>query len=373
MSTTVFVAKETASGETRVAATPETVARMTKNGLEVLVERGAGAAACFSDQAYESEGASLVAAADGYARGQLILKVAPPSVAEVASFAKGAVVISFLMAGQNEAIAHALRENGTTAFAMEMVPRITRAQKMDALSSQANIAGYKAVLNGAAALGKYFPLLMTAAGTVKPAKVVIFGVGVAGLQAIATGKRLGAQVWATDIRPEVKEQVESLGAKFIEVETDDDQAEPSIYAKEASDDYKKKQAEAVANHVAEADVVITTALIPGRPAPMLIPAAMVQSMKLGSVIVDLAVSQGGNCELSRSGEDVVTNGITILGHPNLPATVAVHASELYSRNVLQVVEHLTPAGEDESRAIVLDFEDEITQGSIAIHDGKNKA
>jgi len=258
---------------------------------------------------------------------------------------------------------------GATAFGMELVPRITRAQKMDALSSQANIGGYKAVLNGATALGKYFPLLMTAAGTVKPAKVVIFGVGVAGLQAIATAKRLGSQVWATDIRPEVKEQVESLGAKFIEIESDDGQTEPSVYAKEASDDYKKRQAEAVAAHVSEADVVITTALIPGRPAPMLIPAAMVESMKAGSVIVDLAVSQGGNCELSQCGEDVVAHGVTILGHPNLPATVPVNASELYSRNVLQVVEHLVPVKENENHDLILDFDDEITAGSVAIHGG----
>ncbi|MDP6941318.1 MAG: Re/Si-specific NAD(P)(+) transhydrogenase subunit alpha [Planctomycetota bacterium] len=367
--TVVFIPKETAAGETRVAATPETVAKMVKNGLEILVEKGAGAASFFPDSSFQEEGATIVETADGFSRGDLVLKVAPPSVEDVGRFKRGAVLVSFLMASQNQDAARAMLDTGTTAFGMELVPRITRAQKMDALSSQANIGGYKAVLNGAAALGKYFPLLMTAAGTVKPAKVIIFGVGVAGLQAIATAKRLGAQVWATDIRPEVKEQVESLGAKYIEVAADEEQAEPSVYAKEASDDYKKRQAEAVAAHVSEADVVITTALIPGRPAPMLIPAAMVESMKAGSVIVDLAVSQGGNCELSKCGEDIVAHGVTILGHPNLPATVPVNASELYSRNVLQVVEHLVPVKENEKHDLILDFEDEITAGSVAIHDG----
>lgn len=366
--TVVFIPKETATGETRVAATPETVARMCKNGLEVLVERDAGATAFFSNQAFQEAGANIVAAEDGYSRGKLVLKVAPPSVAEASKIKRGSVLVSFLLAGQNKEAARALIDGGATAFGMELVPRISRAQKMDALSSQANIGGYKAALNGAAALGKYFPMLMTAAGTVKPAKVVVFGVGVAGLQAIATAKRLGAQVWATDIRPEVKEQVESLGAKFIEVEADDGQTEPSVYAKEASADYKKRQAEAVAEHVSTADVVITTALIPGRPAPMLIPATMVESMTAGSVIVDLAVSQGGNCELSKCGEDVVAHGVNILGHPNLPATVPVNASELYSRNILQVVEHLVPNKDNESNQLMLDFEDEITAGSVAIHD-----
>lgn len=368
--TTVFVPKETTSGETRVAATPDSVAKLVKQGLEVAVEFGAGSGSWISDAAYASAGARLVPASEGYATARLVLKVAPPSPEEAALIQPGAVLIAHLAPGQNLAAVAVLRDRGVTAFAMELIPRTTKAQTMDALSSQANLGGYKAVLLAAAALPKFFPLLMTAAGTVKPAKVVIFGVGVAGLQAIATAKRLGAVVWATDIRPEVKEQVESLGGKFIEVAPDPGQSEPSVYAKEASADYKRRQAAAVAGHVAEADVVITTALVPGRKAPVLINEAMVRSMKPGSVIVDMAVAQGGNCALSRCGEEVQVGGVRILGHPNLPATVPVHASQLYARNVLDVVKHLVPNGGNEEHEVVLDFEDEITAGSIAIHAGE---
>jgi NAD(P) transhydrogenase subunit alpha len=361
----VFVPKETAPGESRAAASPETVSKMVKMGLEVRVERGAGEASSFLDPTYTNAGATLVdSVAAGLDGADLILQVDPPTPEACATLPKGAIVVSFLQGTIHKEVASAMLNAGVTSFAMELVPRITRAQKMDALSSQANIAGYKAVLLGATNLGKFFPLLMTAAGTVKPAKIVIFGVGVAGLQAIATAKRLGAVVWATDIRPEVKEQVESLGGKFIEVTPDEDQAEDSVYAKEASDDYKRRQAEAVAGHVADADVVVTTAQIPGRKAPMLIPEAMVKSMKHGSVIVDIAVAQGGNC-------------VTLVGEGNLPATVPTHATELYSRNVLQVVQHLVPTpkaseegGEVPPLQVVLDFEDEITNGSVAIHDGE---
>ncbi len=373
----VFVPKETVSGETRVAATPETVAKMIKLGLSVRVEKGAGAASFMIDQAFTDAGAEIVAdPAAGLDGADLVLKVVTPTAAEAKALPKDSILVSFLQGTLYPEASRALQEAGVSAFAMELVPRITRAQKMDALSSQANIAGYKAVLLGAATLGKFFPLLMTAAGTVKPAKVVIFGVGVAGLQAIATARRLGAQVWATDIRPEVKEQVESLGGKFIEVESDETSDEPSVYAKEASDDYKKRQAEAVAEHVAQADVVVTTAQIPGRQAPILIPAAMVENMKNGAVIVDIAVAQGGNCELSEAGKTVKVHGVSIVGEPNLPATVPLHASELYARNVLQVVQHLVPnpkAEEGETLPplqVVVDFEDEITDGSIAIHQGE---
>ena len=374
----VFVPKETAPGETRAAATPETVAKMVKVRLEVRVERGAGEASSFLDPTYTDAGATLVdTASAGLDGADLILQVDPPTPEECTALPKGAVVVSFLQGTIHKDVATALVEAGVTSFAMELVPRITRAQKMDALSSQANIAGYKAVLLGAANLGKFFPLLMTAAGTVKPAKIVIFGVGVAGLQAIATAKRLGAIVWATDIRPEVKEQVESLGGKFIDVEPDDGMEEESVYAKEASDDYKKRQAEAVAAHVADADVVVTTAQIPGRQAPLLIPEAMVKSMHPGSVIVDIAVAQGGNCELSELGKVVKKHGVTLVGEGNLPATVPTHATELYARNVLQVVQHLVPTpkaeeegGEVPPLQVVLDFEDEITDGSVAIHAGE---
>jgi len=302
----------------------------------------------------------------------MILKVGVATPEEAAAMRKGALLVSFLQGTRFPDTARALAEAGVDCFAMELVPRITRAQKMDALSSQANIAGYKAVLLGAAALPRFFPLMMTAAGTVKPARVVIFGVGVAGLQAIATAKRLGAQVEATDIRPEVKEQVLSLGGKFIEVAPDEGATEPSVYAKEASDDYKRRQAEAVGASVAQADVVITTAQVPGARAPMLVPTAMVETMKPGSVIVDLAIDQGGNCELSELGKDIVHAGVTILGASNLPATVAQDASQLYARNVLQVVEHLAPVDKDSDAppSIVIDLEDEITAGSIAIRDGK---
>jgi proton-translocating NAD(P)+ transhydrogenase subunit alpha len=374
----VFAPKETEAGETRVAATPETVAKMVKSGLEVRIERGAGEASSFLDPLYQEAGATLVDnRAAGLAGVDLVLAVATPTPEEARAMPEGCILVSFLQGALNQSTAKELAQAKVTSFAMELVPRTTRAQKMDALSSQANIAGYKAVLLGATHLGKMYPLMMTAAGTIRPAKVVIFGVGVAGLQAIATAKRLGAIVFATDIRAEVKEQVESLGGKFIEVQADDDQAEPSVYAKEASDDYKKRQAEAVAAHVAEADVVITTAQIPGRKAPMLIPAAMVESMKQGAVIVDIAVSQGGNCELSEAGKVVVKHGVTLVGIENLPATVATDASDLYARNVLQVVQHLVPKPKaaEEGGAIpplqvVLDFEDEITDGSIAIHQGE---
>jgi len=368
--TIVFVPKECAPGETRVAATPETVAKLVKQGLELLVERGAGLTSSISDEQYAESGAKLVDAGEGYDQGDLVLKVAAPTVEEAGRIKRGTVLISHLAPTQNLDLVKALRDGGVTSFVMELVPRTTKAQTMDALSSQANIGGYKAVLQAAAALPKYFPLLMTAAGTVKPAKVVIFGVGVAGLQAIATARRLGAVVWATDIRPEVKEQVESLGGKFIEVAPDEGQTEPSVYAKEASEDYKKRQAEAVAKHVAEAAVVITTALIPGRKAPVLITEEMVKSMRPGSVIVDMAVSQGGNCAVSTCGEDTVVHGVQLLGHPNLPATVAVHASQLYSRNVLDVVKHLVPDKENDDNELRLDFEDEITDGSIAVHAGE---
>ena len=370
--TILFIPKEIREGETRVAATPETTARITKDGLQVILEAGAGGHACHADDAFSAAGADVIPAGSTCpANAKVILKVATPTLEEIASYPEGALVISFLRGGEFLEEAAAMQAAGISAWAMELIPRTTRAQKMDALSSQANIGGYKAVLLAASTLGKYFPLLMTAAGTVKPAKVVIFGVGVAGLQAIATAKRLGAQVEATDIRPEVKEQVESLGAKFIEVKPDEDTEEASVYAKEASEDYKKRQVEAVAAKVAEADVVITTAQIPGRRAPLLVPTSMVETMKPGSVIVDLAVEQGGNCEVSEVGKNVVHQGVTVVGTPNLPATVPIHASDLYARNLMAVIKHITTKDKDDSKpSIALDLEDEIINGSLAIHQGE---
>jgi NAD(P) transhydrogenase subunit alpha len=369
--TLAFIALESRPGETRVAATPETVGRMVKHGLTVQVAAGAGLNAGIADAAYAAAGATLVGAdAAAWSNADLLLKVAAPTAAEARSLKKGVVVVSYLDGVRNLDSARALAAAGATSFAMELVPRTTKAQKMDALSSQANIAGYKAVLIAAAALPKYFPMLMTAAGTVRPARVVIFGVGVAGLQAIATAKRLGAIVEATDIRPETKEQVESLGGKFIEVKPDEAAAQPSVYAKEASEDYKRRQREAVAASVAAADVVITTAQVPGKKAPILVPEDMVKAMKPGSVIVDLAAEQGGNCPLSEPGRTVVKHGVSIIGPVNLPAGTAVHASELYARNVWAAVEHLVPAKNNDARAIKVDLAEEICAGAVAIHAGE---
>jgi NAD(P) transhydrogenase subunit alpha len=368
--TLVFIAKESRPGETRVAATPETVLRMVKHGLTVQVATGAGAGARIPDSAYAAAGAAVVAVDSGWAAADLVLKVAAPAPQESRRLQRGAVVVSYLDGPRDPAAARALAVAGATSFAMELVPRITKAQKMDALSSQANIAGYKAVLIAAAALPRYFPMLMTAAGTVRPARVVIFGAGVAGLQAVATAKRLGAIVEATDIRPETKEQVESLGGKFIEVKSDEGAGQPSVYAQEASEDYKRRQREAVGAAVAQADVVITTAQVPGRRAPVLVPEEMVRTMRAGAVIVDLAAEQGGNCPLSEAGSTVEKHGVTIIGPVNLPATTAVHASELYARNVWAVVEHLVPAKGNDARALKLDLAEEICAGAVAIHAGE---
>lgn len=369
--TTILVAKESRVGETRVAATPETVGRFIKRGFAVLVQAGAGAAAHLSDEQFRATGAVLIDSwSAGCARADLVLKVARPTAEEAAHLRAGSMLIALMQAAQDPASAQAVAKAGASFFALELVPRTTLAQKMDVLSSQANIVGYKAVLLAATELGRYFPLLMTAAGTVKPARVVIFGVGVAGLQAIATARRLGAVVEATDIRPEVKEQVESLGGKFIEVEPDDGVEQASVYASEASEEYKKRQAEAVATSVAAANVVITTAQVPGKRAPRLVTDAMVATMQAGSVMIDLAAEQGGNIEGSVPGETVTRHGVTIVGAVNLPATVPVHASELYARNVQHVVDHLVPSKENEKLELRLDLEDEIIGGALAILDGE---
>ena len=362
--TRILVPRERRPGETRVAATPETVERLCKLGLEVQVEAGAGQGAWLGDEDYRAAGASVAGAPD-WEEADLVLAVEAPPAETCRRLKRGAVLVSFLRPTEELDIVEALRDAGASAFAMELIPRISRAQKMDALSSQANIAGYKAVLLAAVELPRYFPLLMTAAGTVKPARVVVFGAGVAGLQAIATAKRLGAVVEATDIRPETKEQVESLGGRFIEVEGAEAPASEGGYAKEASEEYQRRQQEAVAGRVAEADVVITTAQVPGKRAPVLVPEAMVESMKPGAVIVDLAAAQGGNCALTECGRTVEHHGVRILGPENLPATVPVHASELYARNVLEVVRLLW-----KEEALGLDLEDEILDGALAVHQGE---
>lgn len=369
---TVLVARERAEGETRVSATPETVKQLVKAGLAVTVEAGAGDQAFLSDRQYESAGATVRSdAAAAWGAADIVLKVRAPEkradLDEVEALKDGATLVGFLAPYKHDDAIRRYAAKQISALPMELVPRITRAQKMDALSSQANIAGYKAVLLGAVNLPKYFPLFMTAAGTVKPARVVIMGAGVAGLQAIATAKRLGAVVEASDIRPETKEQIESLGGKFIPLpQTGESGSGSGGYAREVSAEFLKQQQEIVGKHVAQADVVVTTALVPGRPAPRLLPAWMVEKMKAGSVIVDLAVEQGGNCELSELGRDVRKHGVLIIGHPNLPATMPADASMLYSRNVLTLLQNLlTKEG-----ARNFDLSDEVTAGTLLTHQGK---
>ncbi len=362
----VFVPKERSAGETRVAATPETVKRLVQAGFRVVVEAGAGRDAHIGDDAFKSAGAEVPAdAGASWSGADVVLKVAAPTVSEIDALKKGALVIALMSPFKNLRAVARLRDRQVTALAMELVPRISRAQTMDALSSQASIAGYKAVLLAAARLDKYFPLLMTAAGTVQPARVVVMGAGVAGLQAIATARRLGAVVEVSDIRPAVKEQVESLGGRFIELPMKESGEGQGGYAKEMSADFLEKQRSIVREHLVAADVVITTALIPGKPAPELVSEETVRDMRNGAVIVDLAVEQGGNCPLSKLNQEVVEHGVVILGHANLPATMPADASLLYARNVLALVKHVSEEG-----AIKLDLEDEIVQGALLTHDGE---
>jgi NAD(P) transhydrogenase subunit alpha len=360
----IFVPRETTSGEHRVAATPETVRRLVKEGFEVAVEAAAGAASFFADEAYREAGGRLATGQDWGA--DVVLKVAPPTPQEAHALASEAVLVGLLSPHQNLEMVRVLRDRRVSSLAMELIPRITRAQPMDALSSQASIAGYKAALLAAWRLPKYFPLLMTAAGTIKPARVVIMGAGVAGLQAVATAKRLGAVVEVSDIRPAVQEQVESLGGRFIELPMAETGEGEGGYAKEMGEEFLRRQREIVAEHVAAADVVITTAQVPGRPAPMLVPRAMVERMKPGSVIVDLAVATGGNCELSRMDEEVVHRGVLILGVGNLPATTSHDASAVYARNVLNLI--LEIRGGDGT--VTIDPENEIVDGALLTHDGE---
>jgi NAD(P) transhydrogenase subunit alpha len=351
----VAVPRETAPGERRVALVPESVQRLVTGGFTVAVETGAGGGAGFPDSAYEESGAEVADDPDGDAA--IVARVAPPSAAEAERLARGTVLIGFLAPLTDETGVERLRSRGVIAFAMESIPRITRAQSMDALSSQATVAGYKAVLLAADRSPKMFPLLMTAAGTVAPARTLVLGAGVAGLQAIATARRLGAVVSAFDVRPAVKEQVESLGATFLDLGV---RAEETAggYATELTPEQQVEQQRALEERIPDFDIVITTALIPGRPAPRLIPADAVRRMRPGSVIVDLAAETGGNCELTRPGEEVEERGIHVVGLLNLPSLLAADASRLYSRNVLALLQHLAPDGE-----LALDFSDEITGGA----------
>src|ERR671924_1385857 len=346
----VGVPRETAPDERRVALVPELVSRLTSGGFEVVVEQGAGAAASFPDESFREAGASIGDAWDA----ELVAKVRKPSAEEAARLREGQVLVGFLQPLTDAEGIERLTQRGVTAFAMESIPRITRAQPMDALSSQATVSGYKAVILAAERLPKFLPMLMTAAGTVAPAKVLVIGAGVAGLQAIATARRLGAVVSGFDVRPVVKEQVESLGATFLELGVVGEETEGG-YARELSEEEQRRQQEELEARIGDFDVVVTTALIPGRPAPKLIPRSAIESMKPGSVIVDLAAEAGGNAELTKPDEDVVHQGVTILGPTNLPSTMPFHASQLYARNVSALVQHLAPEGE-----LKLDFDDEIT-------------
>jgi NAD(P) transhydrogenase subunit alpha len=353
----VAVPKETEAGERRVALIPDSVGRLVGAGFEIAVEQGAGQSAGFPDAEYAAAGADVVARSALLAGAEAVVRVGRPSADEVAELAPGTVLIGFLSPLSDPAGIERLAARGVVAFAMESIPRITRAQSMDALSSQANVAGYKAALIAADRLPRFFPLLMTAAGTVAPAKVLVLGAGVAGLQAIATARRLGAVVTAFDVRPVVQEQVESLGATFLDLGVRSEETEGG-YARELSEGEQRQQQDALTEQIPGFDAVITTALIPGRPAPKLIPASAVRGMRLGSVIVDLAAEAGGNCELTEPGEEIQREGVTIVGLTNLAATMPYHASQLYARNVTAVLQHLAPEGR-----LALDFEDEITAGA----------
>jgi NAD(P) transhydrogenase subunit alpha len=358
----VGVPKEVKPGERRVALVPEAVKKLADAGFEVVVERGAGEQANLTDAEYEEAGAAL-ADAGAVRAADAILRVAPPEPDETPG--AGKLLIGFLSPLNSPDLVRRLADARVTSFAMEAIPRTTRAQAMDALSSQAVVAGYRATLAGARALGKFLPMLITAAGTAKPARVLVLGAGVAGLQAIATAKRLGAVVEAYDVRPAVKEEVESLGAKFVQIEVQQEGAGSGEYAKEVSADVQRRQQQLLADRVAAADIVITTAAVPGRPAPKLVSADMVRGMRPGSVIVDLAAETGGNAELTEPGQVIVKDGVTIDGTLNLPSQMPYHASLLYANNIVNLLKHLAPDGN-----LALDFDDEITAGAAVTHDGR---
>jgi len=360
----VGVPKETAPGERRVALVPDLVPTLTEAGLEVVLEPGAGAAAGYPDPSYQEKGARLEP--EVFDKADILLKVQPPDLDQVDRLAEGSTLIGLLLPYTNTAGIKALAARRVTAFSMELMPRIARAQSMDALSAMSTVAGYKAVLLAAAGLPRFFPMLMTAAGTLTPTHVLVIGAGVAGLQAIGTARRLGAVVDAYDTRPAVKEQVESLGARFVELPLETKDAEDkSGYARSQSEEFYRKQQELMLRCVAGADVVISTALVPGQRAPVLISEAMVQAMRPGSVIVDLAAEQGGNCALTEPGQDVVRHGVTIMGPTNLPSTMPFHASQMYARTVTSFLGHLVNNGQ-----VKLDLDDDLTRGPLVTHRGE---
>jgi NAD(P) transhydrogenase subunit alpha len=365
MARTVFVAKERSAGETRVAASPETVKKMAGLGLEIVIERGAGEGSKLPDTEFEKAGARIGSATDA-ANADVVLKVRRPEAEELSGYKSGAVVIAIMDPYGNDEAIRQMADRGVTAFAMELMPRITRAQSMDVLSSQANLAGYQAVIDAAYEFDRAMPMMMTAAGTVPAARVFVMGAGVAGLQAIATAKRLGAAVSATDVRPASKEQVASLGGKFIAVEDEEFKAAETAggYAKEMSKEYQAKQAALVADHIAKQDIVITTALIPGRPAPRLVTRDMLASMRPGSIVVDLAVERGGNVEGSKAGEVVDVEGVKVVGHTNVSGRIAASASLLYAKNLLTFLQTMVKDGE-----LAINFDDELIKATALTHGG----
>lgn len=365
----IGVPKEVLPGENRVALVPDVASKLIKKGFEIVVQKDAGLSANFTDEAYTAAGARIVESAEEAFSTDIILKVQRPlendGKNEMDLIKKGSLLITFMYSLHYPEVAKQCAEKGIDVIAMEAIPRTTLAQKMDALSSQANISGYKSVLVTANALGKIFPLMMTAAGTIQPARVVIMGAGVAGLQALGTAKRLGAVVEVSDIRPAVKEEVQSLGGRFIEVDTDEDMQDEGGYAKEASEEFLKKQKELLFKHITEADIVITTALVPGRKAPVLVTEEMVKNMRPGSVVLDMAVEFGGNCEISEMDKTVKKYNVTIVGESNLPSLVPTNSSEVYSKNLLALLDHISTEGKVE-----LNMEDEIVKGSLITKDGK---
>jgi NAD(P) transhydrogenase subunit alpha len=368
----IAVPKEILPGENRVACVPDVVSKFIKAGFELQVEKDAGLSAGFTNEMYESAGAKVIDNLNElYSSAEIVLKVQRPldhpeaGKHELDLMKEGTILITFLYPLNHSDLAKKCAEKKINVISMDMIPRTTLAQKMDALSSQANIAGYKSVIMCADALGKIFPLMMTAAGTISPAKVVIMGAGVAGLQALGTAKRLGAVVEVSDIRTAVKEEVQSLGGKFIEVDTDEDMQDEGGYAKEASEEFLKKQKELIFKHVTAADIVITTALVPGKKAPVLVTEEMVKNMKPGSVILDMAVEFGGNCEVSVIGKTVKKHDVTIIGEPNLPSLVPTHTSDMYAKNILSLIAHIGKEGKVE-----LNLEDEIVKGSLITNNGE---
>jgi proton-translocating NAD(P)+ transhydrogenase subunit alpha len=370
----IGVPKETAEGERRVALVPEVVKKLTSAGLDVVVERGAGAEAMIPDAQFEEAGATLADHAGDVWGADVVAKVAPPSAEEIGRLGPDSVLIGFLAPLTNAEGVRALAASGATAFALEAVPRISRAQSMDALSSQSNVAGYRAALIGAQEMGRFYPMLMTAAGTIRPATVLVLGAGVAGLQAIATARRLGAVVQGFDVRSVVKEQVESLGATFLELDVGGDLEGAGGYAKELTPEQQARQQELMAEAIGKCDVVITTALVPGRRAPILVTEDAVRRMKPGSVIVDLAGEAGGNCELTEPGETVIRHDVKIVAPLNVPSTMAEHSSQLYARNIQALLDLMIEDG-----ALALDFDDEViagacvTRGGEIVHEGAKAA